>query len=87
MLGALSMSDDLYIALLDDSQELLGIVEKKLHKAKEMLMASGHPGIRLANRQAADLIFKLMDISRDIDLLPESIIPPTKNTKEHICLQ
>lgn len=64
------MNNDLYVAQLDDAQELIGMAIKKLEGAQKQLWNAGHPGVRLANRKATELAEKLAEVRKEIDELP-----------------
>jgi hypothetical protein len=59
-----------YQTLLDDAQMFIGMANKRLDEAKDIMMKSGHPGIMFASTNAKKIMFKLIDCSTEIDQLP-----------------
>lgn len=74
-----SPQDQLYHELCDDAQTYIGMANMKLIKAQAMLMASGHPGVRMKNRDAKAIVDTLSDQREAIDQLPAELNPETKS--------
>lgn len=67
--------NDYYTSLLDDALTSLNTAEKKLDQVKDLLLTSGHPGVRLANRRIEPINDLISECRRQMDELPAELAP------------